>query len=186
MRAKQETTKTISAAEFDRRFDEGEDMSEFLDWSTMRRPDLGGKRINIDLPNDFLEALDKEAMRRGITRQSLIKTWLYERLHGEALLAIHAAEVLTSSRAGVAPAKGKRKVGVASGLRPQGLVDILSRQPTTITAADILDELSKRGFRVARIRRRELSTKKLKTEPEPKSVAALEQVKRSEKTDAKL
>jgi hypothetical protein len=61
-------------------------MSEYIDWSTMRRPGLEGKRINIDLPSDFLKALDNQATRRGITRQSLIKTWLYERLDGETRL----------------------------------------------------------------------------------------------------
>jgi predicted DNA binding CopG/RHH family protein len=38
------------------------------------------KRVNIDLPEEFLAKLDKEAAVRGITRQSLIKVWLYEKL----------------------------------------------------------------------------------------------------------
>jgi hypothetical protein len=144
MATKQENTKAISTAEFDRRFDRGEDMSEHLDWSTMRRPGLEGKRINIDLPNDFLEALDKEAARRGITRQSLIKTWLYERLHrDEASYAIYA-ETLATLYASV-KSKDKMPGGTAA-----KLTDVVARlksryEPQTVT--DILAELSKAGFR---------------------------------------
>ena len=37
---KSDTTTTITAEEFDRRFDDGEDVREFVDWSTARRPGL--------------------------------------------------------------------------------------------------------------------------------------------------
>jgi predicted DNA binding CopG/RHH family protein len=44
------------------------------------RPGLEIKRLNLDLPEHMLAKLDKEAALRGITRQSLIKVWLYEKL----------------------------------------------------------------------------------------------------------
>jgi hypothetical protein len=74
---------TISAADFDRLVDEGkEDVVQYLDLENARRGDPGTKRINIDLPIEFLIELDRESVRRGITRQSLIKVWLFDRLHG--------------------------------------------------------------------------------------------------------
>jgi hypothetical protein len=77
-----------TAEELDRRFDAGEELESLgFDLSKATRPGLDSKRINIDLPGDFLEALDKEADRRGITRQSLIKVWLYERLHSSEAIA---------------------------------------------------------------------------------------------------
>jgi hypothetical protein len=72
--------KTISAAEFDKRFDEGEDVSEYLDMSTARRPNLEPKRVNVDFPAWVVAGLDREARRLGVTRQSLIKMWIAERL----------------------------------------------------------------------------------------------------------
>lgn len=72
--------KTISAAEFDRMFDDGEDMSAYVDWSKARRPGLEPKRVNVDFPTWMVEGLDREAKRLGVTRQALIKLWIAERL----------------------------------------------------------------------------------------------------------
>ena len=66
--------------EFDRIFDEGGDVSEFLDVSQASRPELDQKRINIDFPVWMLKSLDREARRLGIPRQSVIKMWIAERL----------------------------------------------------------------------------------------------------------
>ncbi len=66
--------------EFDRIFDEGGDVSEFLDVSQASRPQLDQKRINIDFPVWMLKSLDREARRLGIPRQSIIKMWIAERL----------------------------------------------------------------------------------------------------------
>lgn len=66
--------------EFDRIFDEGGDVSEFLDVSQASRPQLDLKRINIDFPVWMLKSLDREARRLGIPRQSIIKMWIAERL----------------------------------------------------------------------------------------------------------
>jgi len=68
----------ISSEEFDRRFDAGEELTEFIDWSTMRRPGLEIKRVNVDLPKHVIDRLDRAARLRGITRQALIKVLLFD------------------------------------------------------------------------------------------------------------
>jgi hypothetical protein len=74
------TPKTISAEEFDRKFDDGEDVSEYLDLSRAYRPNLEPKRVNVDFPSWMVARLDGEAQRLGVTRQALIKMWIAERL----------------------------------------------------------------------------------------------------------
>ena len=70
----------MKASEFDIRFDSGEDISGMLDLSKSKRIKQNPKRINLDMPQWMLEKLDKEASRLGVTRQSVIKIWLAERL----------------------------------------------------------------------------------------------------------
>jgi len=72
--------KKISSEDFDRKFDEDEDISEFVDWSKMRRPGREVRRVNVDFPSWVVEALDREAARLGVTRQALVKLWIAERL----------------------------------------------------------------------------------------------------------
>ncbi|MGB3571107.1 MAG: CopG family antitoxin [Phormidesmis sp.] len=72
--------KTIKAEDFDAMFDSGEDVSEYLDFSKAKRPGREQKRVNVDFPTWMVEALDREAQRVGVTRQSIIKVWLAERL----------------------------------------------------------------------------------------------------------
>ena len=67
---------TISAREFDRRFEAGEDISRFLDWGRAERPGLAQRRVNVDLPTWMIQSLDREAKRIGVTRQSIVKVWL--------------------------------------------------------------------------------------------------------------
>ena len=74
------SVKTISAEEFDRMFDDGEDISDYVDWSNATRPGRAIKRVNVDFPDAMVRRLDKEAARRGVTRQALIKMWLADRL----------------------------------------------------------------------------------------------------------
>ena len=70
----------MKAKEFDERFDRGEDISRFLDPSQARRPDQAQKRVNVDFPVWMIQSLDKEARRLGVTRQSIIKLWLADKL----------------------------------------------------------------------------------------------------------
>ena len=74
---------TITAKELDRRFDDGEDISVYLDWSKATRPGLEQRRVNVDLPSWMILSLDTEAKRVGVTRQSIVKVWLAERLKAE-------------------------------------------------------------------------------------------------------
>lgn len=70
----------MKAEEFDRMFDDGEDISEYLDLSSATRPGREQKRVNVDFPAWMVQSLDREASRVGVTRQSLIKLWLADRL----------------------------------------------------------------------------------------------------------
>ena len=74
----------MKAEEFDQRFDRGEDVSAELDLSGARRPGFEQRRVNVDFPVWMIESLDREARRLGVTRQSIIKVWIAERLeqHG--------------------------------------------------------------------------------------------------------
>jgi hypothetical protein len=72
--------KTITTEEFDEKFDNGEDVSEYLDWSKARRPNQEPRRVNVDFPAWMVRDLDREAGRLGVTRQSLIKMWIAEKL----------------------------------------------------------------------------------------------------------
>lgn len=69
-----------AAAEFDRKFDAGEDISEYVDWSQARRVEADPKRVNVDFPQWMVASLDDEAKRLAVTRQSVIKTWIADRL----------------------------------------------------------------------------------------------------------
>lgn len=70
----------MKASEFDKKFDDGEQIVGDLDLSRVRRPGEEAKRINVDFPAWMVVALDREARRLGVTRQSIIKMWLAERL----------------------------------------------------------------------------------------------------------
>ncbi len=70
----------MKAKEFDRKFDDGEDITAYLDISRARRPEQEQKRVNVDFPLWMIQQLDKEARRLGVPRQSIIKVWVAERL----------------------------------------------------------------------------------------------------------
>jgi hypothetical protein len=70
----------MKAKDFDKRFDKGEDVTQFLDRSKVRRPAQEQRRVNVDCPLWMVHSLDREARRLGVTRQSVIKLWLAERL----------------------------------------------------------------------------------------------------------
>jgi hypothetical protein len=70
----------MKAKTLDRMFDAGEDITDHLDLSKARRAGNDAKRVNVDFPIWMVRSLDKEAHRLGVTRQSLIKLWLADRL----------------------------------------------------------------------------------------------------------
>ena len=72
--------KSIEANSFDRKFDAGDDIIEYLDLDKVMRPKQEQKRVNVDFPIWMIQQLDKEARKLGVTRQSIIKIWLAERL----------------------------------------------------------------------------------------------------------
>jgi hypothetical protein len=74
----------MKAKKFDSDFDSGKDVTSALDLSKARRPLQEQKRVNVDFPTWMIDSLDREASRLGVTRQSIIKVWLAERLEQAA------------------------------------------------------------------------------------------------------
>lgn len=70
----------MKAKAFDKQFDEGADITGALDLSKAQRVLLAQKRVNVDFPQWMIDSLDREARKLGVTRQSIIKVWLAERL----------------------------------------------------------------------------------------------------------
>lgn len=74
----------MKAKVFDKQFDEDADVTASLDLSKAKRVLLEQKRVNVDFPAWMIESLDREAGKIGVTRQSIIKVWLAERLEESA------------------------------------------------------------------------------------------------------
>jgi hypothetical protein len=70
----------VKAKGLDKKFDRGESVLSHLDLSKATRPDQEQRRVNVDFPTWMIQSLDKEARRLGVTRQSIIKVWIAERL----------------------------------------------------------------------------------------------------------
>jgi hypothetical protein len=73
--------KSIKADEFDALFEQDADLSEYLLLEKAERPGLKQRRVSVDFPAWMVQELDREAERTGITRQSVIKYWISEKLH---------------------------------------------------------------------------------------------------------
>ena len=74
------SNKVISTEEFDQKFDDGEDISDYIDFDSIRSLHSEPRQINVELPMWMVKGLDKEAQRLGVTRKYVIKTWLSEKL----------------------------------------------------------------------------------------------------------
>lgn len=72
--------KSIITQEFDELFDEGKDITEFLDLKSAKRSNLETRRISVDFPEWMIRLLDQQASKLGVTRQSIIKFWISEKL----------------------------------------------------------------------------------------------------------
>ena len=70
----------MKAKQLDQKFDDGEDITKYLDVSKAHRPEQEQRRVNVDFPIWMIHSLDKEAKRLGVPRQSIIKGWVAERL----------------------------------------------------------------------------------------------------------
>ncbi len=71
----------MKAKAIDKKFDDNEEeILDAFDLSKARRPNQEQKRVNVDFPTWMIASLDKEAKHLGVTRQSIIKVWLAERL----------------------------------------------------------------------------------------------------------
>jgi len=70
----------MKARELEKKFDAGEDITKYLDLSNARRPEQERKRVNVDFPVWMIHALDREAKRLGVPRQSLIKVLIAQHL----------------------------------------------------------------------------------------------------------
>ncbi len=76
----------MKSKDFDKKFDENKTVIiDDLDLSTLKRPNQQQKRVNVDFPVWVINSLDREASRVGVSRQSIIKLWLVERLEELAL-----------------------------------------------------------------------------------------------------
>ncbi len=70
----------MKAKEFDKQFDSGESVLEYLDLAKARRMGQEQKRVNVDFPVWMIHSLDKEAKKLGIPRQSLIKVLIAQHI----------------------------------------------------------------------------------------------------------
>ncbi len=77
--------KYITATEFEEKFESGEDLSSYLNLDQALRPGLEQKRVSVDFPVWMVQKLDKVAKRLGVTRQSVIKVFISEKLKEESL-----------------------------------------------------------------------------------------------------
>lgn len=70
----------VTGEELDRMFDEGKDITPYLDLerAVFVRPKV--KRVNVDFPEWMVKKLDEEADKLNVSRQAIIKMWLKERL----------------------------------------------------------------------------------------------------------
>lgn len=73
-----------STEEFERRFDEGEDIHDLIDMSKATIIRHGKKvRITLDVAEELIKEIDRIRTSIGVDRSALIKVWLHERVQQE-------------------------------------------------------------------------------------------------------
>jgi predicted DNA binding CopG/RHH family protein len=72
-----------TAANLERKFDQGDDIMDYFDLAKASRPLLEKERINLDIPHWMLLKIDRVARRKGVPRQAQIKEWLAQKLKEE-------------------------------------------------------------------------------------------------------
>ncbi|XOV91026.1 MAG: type II toxin-antitoxin system BrnA family antitoxin [Bacteroidota bacterium] len=71
----------MKTTDLDKKFDQGkEDILDAFDLGNGQRINHEQKRVNVDFPKWMVHSLDQESNRLGVTRQSLIKMWIADRL----------------------------------------------------------------------------------------------------------
>ena len=70
----------MKAEKFEQQFEAKVDITAVLDVSKARRVLQQQRRVNVDFLTWMVDSLDREASKLGVTRQSVIKVWLAERL----------------------------------------------------------------------------------------------------------
>jgi hypothetical protein len=76
--------KTITAEEFDRKFDDGEDISAYVDWSKGVHPNRDLCPVSLELPQWLVNAINERAEKLGQTSSDLMRRWLEEALLQQA------------------------------------------------------------------------------------------------------
>ena len=89
----------MKARDFEQQFDGGADLVAALDLQNAKRVLQAQRRVNVDFPTWMIDSLDREASKLGVTRQSVIKVWLAERLEATATAS---AAPLQRTRTGAA------------------------------------------------------------------------------------
>lgn len=77
------STLLMKAKNREKMFDERKDIMPHLALSKAHRPRHEQRRVNVDFPAWIIESLDAQASRLSVTRQSVIKLWIAERLKEE-------------------------------------------------------------------------------------------------------
>lgn len=75
----------ITTEEFDRMFDEGEDVSAYLDFEKGVHLNRGDevRKVNLSVPGWVLETAEARARHRGVTRSSVLLDWLADAAEAE-------------------------------------------------------------------------------------------------------
>lgn len=71
----------MNATELDKKFGDGEEgVPQHFDLTKSKNLNLELKSINVDFPIWVIDELDKRAKLIGVTRKSLLKMWIGEKL----------------------------------------------------------------------------------------------------------
>lgn len=80
--------KAETLEEFDRRFDDGEDVHDLVDMSKARIIRHGKKvRITLDVAEELVKDIDQIRAGIGVDRGAIIKVWLHERVQKEKAIS---------------------------------------------------------------------------------------------------
>ncbi|WP_162341221.1 type II toxin-antitoxin system BrnA family antitoxin [Cyclobacterium salsum] len=72
--------KSIIAIEFDEKFERQENLVPYLQIDKRSKPGLKARRVSVDFPEWMVQELDRAAQKLGVSRQSLIKVFISDKL----------------------------------------------------------------------------------------------------------